>query len=199
MAVMQPPPRREVDAEGTALVLRMHARSGPNVEDSDFEHVARLRAFDMNGPRQQVNAETFARTAGRAHDATGATPHDVLAPGCPAINGLRTRIASDHQIVVVAGVMRQRFDRREIAGGDFHDRCNRFGEISPVHGFRLRRNEAMPDGTRFHRTCCRIPVVTAAEWAVRPIRSCLGAPKNLPKPAAASKRVHGMWARLMQM
>jgi predicted trehalose synthase len=115
MAVVQPPPCRQVDAEGAALMLRMHARSGPNVEDSYFENVTWLRAFDMNGPRQQVNAEAFARTAGCADHAPGAAPHDVLALGRPAVHGLHARIASDHQIVIVTGVVREGFDRREIA------------------------------------------------------------------------------------
>ena len=171
-----------------------------NVEDLHFEHVARLCALDMNWPRQEVNAETFARAAGCADHAPGATSRDVLALGRPAVHGLRTRIASDHEVVVVAGMVRQRFDRREVARGDLYYWRTALETIPQctVSAF-CGGYEVMPAMTRFHHTCCRMTLVTAAPWADWRIVSCLGAPKNLPAPTAGHDRTHVIWARLMQL
>ena len=93
------------------------ARARPHVEDADFENIAGFGVLDRHRAGQEMNAEPFAgpaqeRTFGWARAAAN---DGFVLPG-PVKHALGTRIVGDHPLVVVIGVVRQRFDGGAVAG-----------------------------------------------------------------------------------
>ena len=86
------------------------------IEDVDLEHIARPGAGDRDRAGQEVRA-------GAAVLHLGEYPLDACV---------------HQQIGCVAGVVRERLDRYEVAALDGQDRLERAVEVAPVHGLRCR-------------------------------------------------------------
>ena len=134
--IMESPPRRRVAAEALALVLGIGARTRAEVDDADLEDIAGLGATDTDGAGADMHAETFARAPAeqrRLHRA-GAPAIDALPLLVPVEDALGARIALDHPLGVVIGVMRENFQRDKVAGGHLDHGLERLAEVAPVHG-----------------------------------------------------------------
>ena len=64
---------------------------------------------------------------------TGTTAVDAFALPVPIEHRFGTGIALDHPFGVVIGVMGEGFQRQEITGVDFQQRCEVLAEITPMH------------------------------------------------------------------
>ena len=103
---------------------------------ASFEDVARLGAADIDRTGADVDAEAFACAAPEelAVDRPGAAAIDAFFVLGPEINALDARIALDHALGVVAGVMRYGFDGDVVARIHFKLRLQELAEIAPMHG-----------------------------------------------------------------
>jgi hypothetical protein len=87
-----------------------------------------------------MHAEAFAGAATQqlAVDRPGAAAVDAFFVLGPKVDALDARVAFDHALGVVAGVMGDRFDCDVVAGIDFKLRLQQFAEIAPVHRVGVR-------------------------------------------------------------
>ena len=136
IVVVEAPPRRRVAAERLAGVGRIGARPRLHVHDANFEDVARLGAADIDRTGADVHAEAFACAAPEelAVDRPGAAAIDALLVLGPQKDALGARIALDHALGIVVGVVRQGFDGDVVAGIHFKLRLQELAEIAPMHG-----------------------------------------------------------------
>ncbi len=109
------------------------ARTRPDVEDANFQDIAGLGVLDCNRTGQQMDANAFAgaaykRTFGRPR---AAADDSLMFPG-PMKHAFGAGIARDHPLVVVVGVMGQRFDGGAVAGLQGQGRRDLFAEITPL-------------------------------------------------------------------
>jgi len=112
------------------------ARPRPDVEDAHFQDIAWLRILDRDRPGQKMNAEALARSPDeRALGRTGAAARHRLVLARPLEHALRAGIALDHALVIVIGVMGERFDGSAISRTQRQGRSDGLGEIAPVDGF----------------------------------------------------------------
>ena len=145
LLVMEAPPRRGIAAEGLAGIAGIGRRARLHVHDAHFEDVARLGVADENRTGADMDAEALARAASQqlAIEWTGAAPVDTLLVLGPQEHALRTRVALDHALGVVVGVMGERLDGDVVAAVHLDDRLQELAEIAPVNGVRRRRNIVM--------------------------------------------------------
>ena len=145
LLVVEAPPGRGVAAEGLAGIAGIGRRPGLHVHDAHFEDVAGLGIPDEDRTGADMDAEALARAAAQqlAVDRTGAAPvHALLVLG-PQEHAFRTRVALDHALGVVVGVMGERLDRHVVAAVDLDDRLQELAEVTPVDGVGRRRNIVM--------------------------------------------------------
>ena len=139
--VVEAPPGRRVAAERFARVGRIGARPRLHVHDADFEDVARFGAADIDRTGADVDAEAFAGAAAEqlAVDRAGAAAIDALLVLGPQVDAFDARIALDHALGVVAGVMGYGLDGDVVARIHFELRLQELAEIAPMHGVGVRR------------------------------------------------------------
>ena len=115
--------------------MRQSGRPRLDVEDADFENVARSGAADEDRTGTDVHAQSFPGAASeqRGIHRSGAAPVDGLALAGPAKDAFGAHIAGDHALGVVVGVVRQHLDGDDVAGLDFEYRGQRTAEITPVN------------------------------------------------------------------
>ena len=145
LLVVEAPPCRRVAAEGLAGIAGIGRRPGLHVDDAHFEDVAGLGVPDEDRPGADVDAEALARAAAQqlAVDRTGAAPVDALLVLGPEEHAFRARVALDHALGVVVGVMGERLDGDVVAAVDLDDRLQELAEIAPMNGLGRRRNIVM--------------------------------------------------------
>jgi hypothetical protein len=106
----------------------MTCRRGPDwrkaavhVDDAHFDDVAGFGAAYKDRAGANMHTETFAGAASQklAVDRSGAAAVHALLVFGPKINALNARIAFDHALGVVAGVVGYGFDGDVVAGIDF--------------------------------------------------------------------------------
>ena len=99
-------------------------------------------SLDEDRTGADVDAEALARAAAEqlAVDRTGAAPVDALLVLGPREHAFRARVALDHALGVVVGVMGERLDRDVVAAVDLDDRLQELAEVTPVDGIGRRRN-----------------------------------------------------------
>src|SRR5262249_19727187 len=120
---------------------RIRARSGLYVHDAQLDDIAGFGITHVDRAGADVHPESFAGAASQqlAIERTGTAPvHALLVLG-PQIDAFRTRIALDHALGVVVGVMSQGLDGDIVTGIDLDDRLEQLTEIAPVEGFGGRR------------------------------------------------------------
>ena len=137
--VVIPPPRRDAGAEHPSLILRIAAWPRHDVEDANLEHIAGLRIIHRDRTGADMHAEPLARTAAehRSVHRAGAAAIHVLAILGPGEHAFCPRIAGDHPLRIVGGMLRQGFDRDGVTGGDLRLRGQLAAEIAPVNSARL--------------------------------------------------------------
>ena len=142
LAVLEAPPCCGVAAERLVAVGGIGAQARRDVDDLQFDEVVRTGPADRDRPGADVHAESLAGAAPahrRIHRA-GAAAVDRLMLRCPMKYRFRAGIAAHHPVVVVAAVLRQRFDGDEVAAVDLEHRRNVAAEVTPVDR-RLGRRE----------------------------------------------------------
>ena len=139
--VLEAPPRRRVAAERLAGISRIGRRPWLHIHDADFEDVARLGAADIDRTGADVHAKALARAAPEqlAVDRPRAAAIDVFLVLGPQEHALGARIALDHALGVVIGVVRQGLDGDVIARIHFKLRLQELAEIAPMYGVGVRR------------------------------------------------------------
>jgi hypothetical protein len=82
--------------------------------------------------------ETFtgAATEERGVHRAGSAAVHALPVLVPEVDALGARVALDHPLGIVVRVVRERFDRDEIARLDLDRRFQRLAEVAPVHRVR---------------------------------------------------------------
>ena len=145
VVVVKAPPCRGIAAKSLAGIGGIAARPRRHVEDLHLQHVARLGAADVDRPGQDVDAKTLAGAAAihRGVHRPGAAPVDALATLIPAEHALRTRIAHDHALGIVVGVVGQGLQGHQIARMDVEAGLQALAEIAPVHGVLIGRQHVM--------------------------------------------------------
>jgi hypothetical protein len=132
--ILVAPPRRHVAAEQFAAMRLAAAGTRTDIEDADLEHVAGLRAIDVDRTRADMHAEAFSGSA--AVDAcihrSRAAPVDGLLPNGPAEDAFRTGVAVDHPLGIVGRMLRQRLDGDDIARANRDHRRQQAAQESPV-------------------------------------------------------------------
>ncbi len=115
VVIVKTPIRRGVGTETAAGVAGVAARPRPHVEDAHFQDIAGLGVFDCDRSGQQMNADPLTRSANeRAFGRAGATAGHRLVFAGPVKHAFRAGIISDHALVIIIGVVGQRFDRRAV-------------------------------------------------------------------------------------
>src|ERR1700730_8704525 len=123
------------------------ARPRPDVEDAHLQDIAGLGILDRDRPGQQVHAKTLAPAAEeRTFGLAGAATRHRLVFARPVKHALRARIIGDHTLIVVVGMMGQRFDGRTISRTKRQGRRDLLAEIAPVNGRRRHRQVKVPHG-----------------------------------------------------
>ena len=69
---------------------------------------------------------------------TSATAHDAFLVLGPKIHALRPRVALNHPLGIITGLVGKRFDRDQITGIYLDLRFQHLAEIPPVHGLGIR-------------------------------------------------------------
>ena len=95
----------------------------------------------IDRPGADMYAKAFAGAAAEelAVDRPGAAAIDAFLLLGPQKHAFGARIALDHALGVVIGVVGQRFDRHIVAGVDLKPRLEQLAEIAPMHGVGGRR------------------------------------------------------------
>jgi hypothetical protein len=138
---VEPPPCRRVAAERLAGIGWIGAGPRLHVDDAHFENIARLGTADIDRPGADVHAEAFAGAPAEqlaVHRAGAAAVDALLLPG-PQEHTFGARVALDHALGIVVGVMGQSFDRHIVAGVDLKLGLEELAEIAPMHGLGRRR------------------------------------------------------------
>ena len=109
------------------------ARPRPDIENANFQDIAGLGVLDRHRAGQQMHADAFAgaaleRAFGRPR---AAARHGFMFPG-PVKHAFGAGIVGDHALVIVIGVMRQRFDGGAVAGFQRQRRRDLLAEIAPL-------------------------------------------------------------------
>ena len=155
--VVEAPPSRRVAAERLAGIGGVGAGPRLYVDDADFEDIARLGAADKDRSGADVHAEALACAAAEqlAVDRSGAAAIDALLVLGPQKHAFGARIALDHALGVVIGVVGQGLDCDVIARVDLKLRAQELAEITPMHRVGGRRQVVVGrlNGTR--RALCR--------------------------------------------
>ncbi|EGK70344.1 hypothetical protein METUNv1_03249 [Methyloversatilis universalis FAM5] len=178
--VVEAPPGGRIDAEALALVRRVGARPRRHIDDAHLEHVAFFRTLHVHRTGTDVHAQAFAGAPAEQAGVhrPGAAPVHALFLLVPVEHALGARVALDHAVVIVTGVVGERFDGDEIARTDFHLRLQRLREIAPVHRVGAGRNEVV--AARLHRAVRRPRDRTADQ--TRAQRAQPGSDRPFQKP-----------------
>jgi len=91
-----------------------------------------------------VHTQTTARAQWIIHRSRATAIH-CLAIRVPLENALRTRIAFNHALDIVVGVMRNGFDSRVITGLQLQQRLHGLAEITPVDSLVISRDVVVAD------------------------------------------------------
>jgi hypothetical protein len=112
-----------------------------HVHDADFEDVPRFGAADIDRTGADVHTEALAGAAPEqlAVDRPGAAAIDAFLVLGPQINALDARVALDHTLGVVTGVVRHGLDGDAVAGLHFKLRLQELAEIAPMYRVGVRR------------------------------------------------------------
>ena len=155
VVVVEAPPRRRVAAERLARIGRIGAGPRLHVHDANFEDVARFGAADIDRTGADVHTEALAGAAPEqlAVDRPGAAAIDAFLVLGPQKNALDARIALDHTLGVVIGVVRQGLDGDVVARIHFKLRLQELAEIAPMYRVGGRRQVMVGRlaGTRLRR------------------------------------------------
>ena len=139
IVIVKAPIRRDVGAETAAGMTGAAARPRPHVENAHLQHVAGLGVLDRDRAGQQMHADAFAGAADeRPFGRAGAAARDRLVLARPVEHALRAGIACDHPLVIVVGVVGQRFDGGAVARAQRQRRRDLLAEIAPVNGCRAK-------------------------------------------------------------
>ena len=124
IVVLEAPPSRRIAAEGASGEGGIPGAARTHIDDSDFEDVARLGTADMNGAGAEMDAKSLACAppVEGSVERPSAAPVDVLRLLRPMEDALGSRIARNHALMIVIGMVGQRLDRDEIAGIERGDR-----------------------------------------------------------------------------
>ena len=143
--VLEAPPSRCVAAEGLALVGGVETAARLHIDDAHLENITGLSAAYCDGTGADMDAKPFARPppVDRGVHGTGAAAVHVFFILGPQEHALGARVAFDHPLIVVIGMVGQRFDRDVIAGIDLDQRLQGPAEIAPVDGLVRGGNEIM--------------------------------------------------------
>src|SRR5262249_2501866 len=185
IVVVESPPGRGIAAKALALVPGVGARSRAHVEDSDLEDVARLGALDRYWSRADVHAQPLpgAPPEERRLYRAGPAPIDTLPVAVPVEHALGARVAPDHAVGVVVGMVREDLDRDVVARADLEPRREELAEVAPVHGPVVGGQVVMARRRRAHSrpTSCRNCRVLGSRGRSR-ISS--GVPPSTMRPSA---------------
>ncbi len=133
VVIVKAPGRRGVGAEAAPGMAGVAARARPHVEDAHFQDIAGLGVLDRNRAGQQMHADAF---AGAAHERTFGRPRAAARHGFvflgPVEHAFGAGIVRDHALVIVIGVMGQRFDGGAVAGLQRQRRRDLLAEIAPL-------------------------------------------------------------------
>src|SRR5262249_43981290 len=81
-------------------------------------------------------------------------PMHTLPGLIPGKDPLHSRIAFDHALVVVVGMMSHRLDSNDVPRFDCEEWCKALAEIPPVHGLVGRRHVIVADGVTVEMGLC---------------------------------------------
>ena len=166
--VVEPPVCRRVRAEAAARVARAAAWARADVEDAHFEDVAGLCVFDRDRAGEQVHADSLAGAPLESDDWAGAAPVHGFFLARPVEDRLGAGIVLDHPLVIVVGVMGQRFDGGAVARFEGRRRFDRLAEIPPMHG-RWRNGQGV-----VRHDCLRL--------SLKAVGCAIGGRSSLPRP-----------------
>src|SRR6516162_2034980 len=135
LLVVEAPPCRRVAAERLAGIDRIGTGPRFHVDDADLENVTRLGPTDVDWSSADVHTEPFARAATEQFtvDRPCASAVDAFLFLGPKEDALSTRIALDHALGVVIGVVSQRLDGDIVARVNLKLRLQELAEIAPMH------------------------------------------------------------------
>jgi hypothetical protein len=133
VVIVKAPRGRDVGTEAAAGMAGIAARARPDVEDTDLQDIAGLGVLDRHRTGQKMNADAFAGAAlERTFDRPrAAADYRFVLPG-PVKDALGAGIVGDHPLIIVIGMMRQRFDGGAVAGLQRQGRLGLLAEVAPL-------------------------------------------------------------------
>jgi hypothetical protein len=186
--VVKAPPGGRVAAEGLAGKLRVGAGPRLHVHDAHFKDVAGLRPAHVDRAGANVHAETFARATAQelaVDRASAAAVHTLLVLD-PQEDAFGARIALDHAVGIVVGVVRERLDGDVVAGVDLEARLEDLAEVSPMDGLGGCR-KVMVGGTAAAGDCHRCDkAVSPPVSAAAPLVAAKAPRRKLRRSASSS-------------